>query len=437
VVCWVDTCLEVLPVFGALAKLGAVFAPMNARLGLEETGDVLPLARPSLLVTDPEHAEAAEMLAKAEGIPLCRIGSGPGPGIDLAEAAGACSSADLVTPNLSETDPHVIFFTSGSTGRPKGVVLSHRANYLRGFQGVFLDLPQRSVCMFPLFHMAGFTLSISAWQTAGEISFVKTPTGEALLSAVESRRANHLYCIPAVWGRILAEDTARYELGSLRSLDTGTSATPPELLSALKERFPEAVLRVYYGSTEAGAGTALSDRDVLRKPGSVGQPVPGVELRSTETGEICLRSDYLMDGYFEDEEATAAALVDGWYHTGDLGSVDDDGYLWITGRLKDILRTGGETVAPTEVEAVLAQHPGIAEVAVVGVPDPQWGEAICAVVVPREGTQLDLDTLREHCDGRLARFKHPRRLEIVDSLPRTAATGQIQRTLIVERIAAR
>lgn len=153
-----------------------------------------------------------------------------------------------------------------------------------------------------------------------------------------------------------------------------------------------------------------------------------------------MRSELLMDGYFDDPDATAAALRDGWYHSGDLGALDDEGYLSIVGRARDVLRTGGETVAPGEVEAALADHPAIAEVAVVGVPDAQWGEVVCAVVVlvpGADGTACDVDALRSHCDGRLAPFKHPRRVELVDALPRTPATGQIQRALIVERLVAR
>jgi acyl-CoA synthetase (AMP-forming)/AMP-acid ligase II len=151
---------------------------------------------------------------------------------------------------------------------------------------------------------------------------------------------------------------------------------------------------------------------------------------------VCLRSELLMDGYFDDPDATAAALdSDGWYHSGDLGALDDEGFLSIVGRARDVLRTGGETVAPAEIEAVLADHPAIAEVAVVGIPDPQWGEVVCAVVVPAAGVPAPtVDDLRTHCDGRLAAFKHPRRVEVANSLPRTSATGQVQRTLLVERI---
>jgi acyl-CoA synthetase (AMP-forming)/AMP-acid ligase II len=142
-----------------------------------------------------------------------------------------------------------------------------------------------------------------------------------------------------------------------------------------------------------------------------------------------------MDGYFDDPDATAEALVDGWYHTGDLGALDDDGYMAIVGRARDVIRTGGETVAPPEVEAALGEHPDVAEVAVVGVPDAEWGEVVTAVIVTRPGASpVTVETLRTFCADRLAGFKQPRRVEVVDALPRTAATGQIQRTLIVEQL---
>jgi acyl-CoA synthetase (AMP-forming)/AMP-acid ligase II len=162
-------------------------------------------------------------------------------------------------------------------------------------------------------------------------------------------------------------------------------------------------------------------------------------VRLSDTGEVCIASEYLMDGYFEQPDATAEALRDGWYHTGDLGALDHDGYLSIVGRARDVLRTGGETVAPLEVEDALRDHPAVAEVAVVGIPDPQWGEVVCAVVVAAPGRErdVDVDALRAHCRDRLAPYKHPRRVEVVDALPRTAATGQVQRTLLVERIVGR
>ncbi|MDD9801678.1 MAG: class I adenylate-forming enzyme family protein [Deltaproteobacteria bacterium] len=436
VACWADTCLEVLPLFAACAKLGAVFAPVNARLGPAEALQPVELARPALLVADGERLAGAAELAGQTGAPLaCLHGPPGGGGLDLAAAAVRGPAADLSEPALREGDPHVIFFTSGSTGKPKGVVLSHRANWLRSFQGPFRDDPERGVCMFPLYHMAGFSLALSAWQTRGSIALVHSPTPEALLSAVQSTRANRLYCIPLVWSRILASDTGRYDLSSLRELDTGTSAVPIELLRALKERFPGTRTRTYYGSTEAGSCSTLSDADALRKPGSVGLAAPAAALRISAEGEICVRSPYMMDGYFENPEATAEALRDGWYHTGDLGALDEEGYLQVTGRMREVIRSGGESVSPLEVEAALAGAAGVRELAVIGVPDADWGELVCAVVVPEPGAKVTLEALQAVCEGRIAGFKKPRRIAFAEALPRTAATGQVQRGLLAEQLA--
>jgi acyl-CoA synthetase (AMP-forming)/AMP-acid ligase II len=180
----------------------------------------------------------------------------------------------------------------------------------------------------------------------------------------------------------------------------------------------------------------LADRDVLRKPGSVGRAAPGVELDLTSAGEIRLRSPFLMEGYFDNPEATADALREGWYHTGDLGVLDAEGYVSVAGRLRDIIRSGGESISPAEVEGALAGLPGAAELAVVGIPDAQWGEVVCAAVVLQPGAALDLAAVQRHCGERIARFKQPRRLALVAEIPRTAATRQVQRPLLVERILA-
>jgi acyl-CoA synthetase (AMP-forming)/AMP-acid ligase II len=419
---WGDTSLAAMPIFAGLAKLGAVFAPVNARLGPAEAGEVVGYARPRLVVVDSERGGLGEQsVTHAE----------------LFAAADGLDEPVVETAALEERDPHVIFFTSGSTGRPKGVVLSHRVTCLRSFPALAADVGEAgTVCMFPLFHMAGWSMAMNAWQARAPLHLVTTPDAPSLLGAVERRRASRLYLIPAVWARVLEHGVSGYELSSLREADTGTSATPPELVAAIRDALPHTVTRIFYGSTEAGPGAVLGHHDLARKPGSVGLPQPGVDVRLADDGEVCLRSEYLMDGYFEQPDESAAALRDGWYHTGDLGALDGEGYLSIVGRARDVIRTGGETVAPREVEAILADHPGVAEVAVVGLPDPEWGELVCAVVVPAAdaaGT-VDLSRLRSHCNGRLARFKQPRRVAVVDELPRTPATGQVQRTLLVERL---
>ncbi len=419
---WGETSLDAMPIFGALAKLGAAFMPVNARLSVDEASEVVGYAKPRLTIVDQAH-ESAPFAGLAHG--------------KLFHAAAVEATGDVVDRALDERDPHVIFFTSGSTGRSKGVVLSHRASSLRSFPNLITDWQGGTVCMFPLFHMSGWSMTLNAWQMRLPVHFSPAEAAD-LLETAERRHATRLYCLPAVWARLLEFDRHGYDLGSVRECDTGTSATPPELLAAIKAAFPATVTRIYYGSTEAGPATLLGDADLLRKPGSVGLPAPGVDLRLDETGEVCVRSEFVMDGYFEQPEATAEALRDGWYHTGDLGVLDEEGYLSIVGRARDVMRTGGETVAPAEVEAALVSHPAVADVAVVGLPDVQWGEVICAVVVPAtgRGSELTVEELRTHCEGRLAGFKRPRRLELVDTLPRTPATGQIQRTLLVEQLNA-
>ena len=425
IVWWGETSIEALPIFGAVAKVGAVFAPLNARYGAAEAERVAGYARPRLVITDAAHRELTD-----------------GWDVDVLdhatvyEHAAAAATTTVDEPALDERDPHVIFFTSGSTGRPKGVVLSHRANYLRSFASGMSLNASSTVCMFPLFHMAGWSMAMGAFQSRRPLHFVTTGDAHDLLSTVVRHRATRLYLIPAVWARVLELDLRAYDLSTLTDADTGTSATPPELVAAIRDALPHTSTCIVYGSTEAGPGAVLPFADVLRKPGSVGIASPGVSLRLSDAGEVCLKSDFLMDGYFEQPDATAEALQDGWYHTGDLGSLDDEGYLSIVGRARDVLRTGGETVAPLEVEDALRDHPAILEVAVVGIPDVQWGEIVCAVVVvrPDRAGEVDVDALRAHCRERLAPYKHPRRVELVDALPRTPATGQIQRALIVERI---
>jgi len=426
---WTGTTLDMVPMFAALAKLGAVFAPLNGLWGETETTAVLDRLQPALLIADAERAGPAEAVAGHLGIDALPLSA--------FEPAVASVPDEEPRANVQEEDPHVVFFTSGSSGTPKGAVLSHRANVLRSLPGALLEPRGVMVCAYPLFHMGAWTIALQQWQARDAVVFVSSASAEEIGRAVEDNQAKRLNAVPAVWRRLLdalggAEPP---DLSSVLFADTGTSATPPELLQAIARALPGAHLRVFYGSTEAGGVTVLEHADIERKPGSCGVPGPLVSLRVDAEGQLLVRGPLLFDGYFGDPAATASALRDGWYATGDLADVDDDGYLSIVGRAGEVIRTGGESVAPAEVEGLLAEHPQVADAAVVGLPDAEWGEVVCAVVVPSSGgSPPELATLRDWCAASLAAYKHPRRLVLVEEIPRTPATGQVQRRLLVERL---
>ncbi|MHB1584057.1 MAG: class I adenylate-forming enzyme family protein [Acidimicrobiales bacterium] len=445
---WSEIDLAGVALYFGLNRLGAAFAPLNPAYADAELAPILEYLRPRLLVVDPAHAEAASVLAGTLGVELAVLGGGapggdvpagaPGrvPGADLGALARASSPADPDVPLPGEDDVATIFLTSGSTGRPKGVMVSQRASWLRTHAGAAAHATsggRGEVVMFPLFHMAGWNFAGMAWSAHHTAHLVRRAEADELLGAVRRFGAETLYCIPAVWRRIL--EAPAVEVPSLRWALTGTSQVSSELLHELKGRFPAARTTVNYGSTETARAVALGDEDLFARPGSVGKPIPGVRGRIADDGELLLRTDRVMTGYFDLPDETAEALAGGWYHTGDLAEQDGDGYLYVVGRKKEVVRTGGETVSPAEVEAALAGFPGLAEVAVVGLPDEHWGEIVCAVVVMEDGVAVpEASALRAHIGGRLAPFKHPRRVEAVDRLPRTSATGQVQRAALAQRL---
>jgi acyl-CoA synthetase (AMP-forming)/AMP-acid ligase II len=285
--------------------------------------------------------------------------------------------------------------------------------------------------MFPQFHMAGWTRVLEHWVEGNEVSYVRRPDADELMDVITRRRPRSTYCIPAVWQRILDADKTGYDLSSLRVADTGTSQVSVELLHGLAELLPDAVTSISYGSTEGHLVCVAGPDEGDRRGTTVGRPPPGVFLEIDESGELLVDSPYLFSGYFRNAQATQRAMAGSRYHTGDLAERDEDGLYRIVGRTGDLIRTGGEAVAPFEVEAVLLACPGIAEIAVVGVPDRTWGEIVTAFVVLENGSEVTLEQLRAFAEPRLAHFKVPRRMQLVQSLPRTAATGQIQRRKLV------
>ena len=407
---WGETDLDLVPLMFATASLGAIFAPVNPSLNEDEAALLLDLADPRLVVVDEKHDGQMQ----------------------LGELTRATPTTGIDSPSVQETDGHIMYFTSGTTGTPKGIVLSHRTTLLRALPALGDGPRGPLVSMFPLFHMSGWSSAIGPWLCGEEVVLADGGDAEVLLRAMEKHRAHRFYGIPAVWRRILDVDLTGYDLTSLKVADTGTSATTVELLTAIHQALPQTTTTVTYGSTEASGVCKLPFEDLQRKPGSVGPPWPGVRVR-IEDGQLQVKSPFLFDGYFRNPAATEAAFVDGWYQTGELADMDDEGYVSILGRVSDMIRSGGETISPAEVDAVLLEHPAVVDAAAAGVADDDWGEIVTAFLVLRPGASITLEELQRHCDKRLARYKTPRRLVLVDSIPRTGATRQVQRRQLVPK----
>ena len=325
---------------------------------------------------------------------------------------------------LTDDDPVELLYTSGTESRPKGTILTSRsliAQHVSCFVDGEMTPDDVEVHALPLFHSAQLHCFFTPSIHLGAVN-VLLPKADpaAMLAAVEAERATKLFCPPTVWIALLNHpDLDRRDLSSLRKGYYGASVMPVEVLAELGERLPGVRLFNFYGQTEMSpVATVLGPEDQVRKAGSAGRPALNVETQvvdddgrpvaAGEVGEIVHRSPQAMLGYWDDAAKTAETFRDGWLHTGDLGILDDEGYLYVVDRKKDMIKSGGENVASREVEEVIHAHPAVAEAAVFGIPHPRWIEAVAAVVVPRAGHELAAEEITRFCRDRLAGFKTPR-----------------------------
>ncbi len=431
------TRLEYPAIYFAAAKLGAIHVPLNVRWKPDELRYGLAQSEARVLLAAREFEEIAHDLAPA--LPDLREVVR----LDDAEALLVRASDSEPEAAVDERDAHVMLYTSGTTGDPKGALLSHRSYVLQAAQtsgATGLGEDEVGLCMFPMFHMGGWAMPLGYWANGGAVVLVERADPAEILRLVARERVTYLYLIPTLYRALLGlPDFDASDLSSLRALGSGTSVMTEAQVNEIVERFRNPNLFVQYGQTEAGPIATLRPRDVLRKPTSVGRPALNVDVRLVgahapgTVGEIACRSEFTMLGYWRMPEATAETLRDGWVRTGDLGTFDDEGFLHIAGRVREMIKTGGESVYPAEVERCLLEHPGIAEAAVFGVPDARWGEAVVAAVVARPGAALDASAVVAHVRDRLAGYKKPQHVLLLDALPRTASTRQVQKTLLRER----
>ena len=343
--------------------------------------------------------------------------------------------------------PALLLYTSGTTGRPKGAVATH-GNVVHScltFERLYdLRDGERSLVVVPLVHVTGLIAQLCAMTTvAGTVVLMpRFDAGEAL-RLLAAERITHLVAAPTVYVMLMARpDYRAVALPRLRILGYGGAPMPSDTVRALREWLPGARLHNTYGLTEtASPATCLADADALARIDTVGRPVPVGECRTVDpasgrdagarqVGELWVRGPMVVAGYWRNPAATAATIVeDGWLRTGDLATIDADGYVAIRDRIKDMINRGGEKVYCVEVEEVLCAHPGVLEAAVVGLPDPVYGESVKACLVARPGTRLDADDVRAWARARIARFKVPEVVEIVDTLPRNP-NGKVMKALL-------
>jgi acyl-CoA synthetase (AMP-forming)/AMP-acid ligase II len=446
--------------FWAATSLGAVVVPLNAWWTGPELAYGLADSGTKVLLTDGERFERLEphlgetsvkavILARADGA------NGNVHMWDDVIAVGS-SSYELPALDIRPDDDATIMYTSGTTGRPKGAVGTHRNAASHIMNAMYAGAsrassapaaPGRPVTLltFPLFHVGGLQSFLLPYTViGGTIVLLYRWDAVRALELIEREGVNNVAGVPTTMFELL--DAARQQgkdLSSLAGVASGATLVPPELVRRIDSQLAHRAAPTNgYGLTEtSGAAIANAGRDYLERPDSVGTPIsPAMEVRIAdfdgkplpvgETGEIWIKGPTVFRGYFNNEEATASAITDGWFHTGDAGRLDDDGYLYVVDRLKDVIVRGGENVYAAEVEAVLYEHPDVAEAAIVGLPDERYGEQVVAIVRLRPDSPADGDALRAHVAAQLAAFKVPSVVHITpDSLPRNAAGKVLKREL--------
>ncbi len=441
-----NTAAFVYAFFGAL-KAGAAVVPINHKLTAVEAGYILEHSDAKVLLFDGSlSAVATDLETRIRRVAMNSAAEGFE---QLEKAVSGISTFDPVT--LSDDDPAEILYTSGTTGRPKGCLLSHRGVVMAGITAALLlkmDASDRLLMAMPIWHSSPLNnWFMGACYVGATTVLVREYHPLRFLEAVAGEKCTLYFGAPISYLMPLqmVKDFDRYDLSSMRAWIYGGGPIAPDTVRKLMKAYRSDRFYQVYGMTETGpTGACLPPEDHLEKAGSIGdRGLPGTDLVvmknddeeacADQTGEIWLKADSMMAGYYKNPEATEAAFHEGWYRTGDVARVDEEGYYFIVDRLKDMIVTGGENVYSKEVEDAIAAHPDVREAAVIGVPHFEWGETVVALVVTDPQRPIFEDTLKAFLADRLARFKIPRLFRFVDSLPHTP-TGKVMKYKLREML---
>ncbi len=443
---------EVVETLGGITKSGAVYVGLNFRLGPAELDQIIDNAGPRLLLCDAEHLPQTSDVAERYGLEVLNIDAEP---YRSFVAAGSPRPPGTLH-EVSSQDDFCIVYTSGTTGRPKGVLFDHaRVLQHATVAALEYEIGPQSRYLVQIPHNSSVNIAIvPALLMGAALGFRDSRSFEPVgfAEAVQRQEVTHSFLVPTQLMRLLdglaSADDGR--LGGLVTLGYGASPISPERLGELVGRFGNVFTQLYGMAEIASIGTMLRKEDHLRglaeRPellASCGRASCAVDVRVVdeersdvavgERGEVIFGGPYVMKGYYRDPERTAESLRDGWMHSGDVATVDDEGFVYIVDRLKNLIIRGGLNIAPTEIENVLYRHPAVLECSVVGVPDTDWGEAIVAVAVLKEGATVEPGELREHCrHSELTSIKVPERVELIDALPKNAV-GKIAKDEIRRR----
>ena len=442
----------------ACLRIGAIYLPLNTAYTDRELGYFVENATPSLIVCDPARRDffegrlegaapaVLELSSEGEGfLPAREPTKKPAKANDKKAPVPASTPTPVPAPaNLADDDPAVILYTSGTTGKPKGALITH-GNLISNGQALHKAWQWQAgdilLHALPLFHVHGlFVATHLALLNASPIVFLPAFSPEQVIKSLP--RATVYMGVPTNYVRLLATDKLTKETcRNMRLFTCGSAPLLPQTFEAFKQTTGFEIVE-RYGMTETGMNTS-NPLDGARKPGTVGLPLPGVETRiaddegspvaTGETGHLKVRGKNVFAGYWQMPDKTAEEFDDeGFFRTGDLASRDEDGYISIVGRGKDLIISGGLNVYPKEIEAVIDKLPGVAESAVIGLPHPDFGEGVCAVIVPEAGAKLTADEMTDALKGQLANFKVPKWVHFVDALPRNTM-GKVQKNLLRER----